>query len=49
MLIWGFTGFVVDRLLALGGWEEPWDTGNVEGLPPEALAAAIGRPRRPPA
>jgi 8-oxo-dGTP pyrophosphatase MutT (NUDIX family) len=47
MLIWGFTGFVVDRLLALGGWEEPWDTGNVEGLPPEALAAAIGRPAPP--
>ena len=25
MLIWGFTAFVVDRLLALGGWERPWD------------------------
>jgi 8-oxo-dGTP pyrophosphatase MutT (NUDIX family) len=40
MLIWGFTGLVVDRLLALGGWEQPWDTGNVQGLPPEVLAAA---------
>ena len=25
MLIWGFTAALVDRLLALGGWEKPWD------------------------
>jgi 8-oxo-dGTP pyrophosphatase MutT (NUDIX family) len=25
MVIWGFTGALVDRLLALGGWEKPWD------------------------
>jgi 8-oxo-dGTP pyrophosphatase MutT (NUDIX family) len=25
MLIWGFTGALVDQLLALGGWEKPWD------------------------
>jgi 8-oxo-dGTP pyrophosphatase MutT (NUDIX family) len=42
MLIWGFTGFIVDRLLALGGWEQPWDAGHVEGLPPDVLAAAGG-------
>ena len=24
MLVWGFTGTVVDRLLSLGGWELPW-------------------------
>lgn len=24
MLVWGFTGMIVDRLLALGGWELPW-------------------------
>jgi 8-oxo-dGTP pyrophosphatase MutT (NUDIX family) len=47
MLIWGFTGFVIDRLLAFGGWEESWDAGNVENLPPEALAAATGRPAPP--
>lgn len=29
MLVWGFTGTVVDRLLALGGWELPW---HREGL-----------------
>jgi 8-oxo-dGTP pyrophosphatase MutT (NUDIX family) len=43
MLIWGFTGFVLDRLLALGGWEVPWDAANVLGLPPE-LATAGGDP-----
>lgn len=25
MLIWGFTGGVLDALLALGGWERPWE------------------------
>lgn len=24
MLVWGFTGMIVDSLLALGGWELPW-------------------------
>jgi 8-oxo-dGTP pyrophosphatase MutT (NUDIX family) len=42
MLIWGFTGLVVDRLLALGGWELPWDASQVIGLPPEVLAAPGG-------
>jgi 8-oxo-dGTP pyrophosphatase MutT (NUDIX family) len=42
MLIWGFTGLVVDRLLAIGGWELPWDTSNVTGLPPAMLAALGG-------
>jgi hypothetical protein len=23
-LLWGFTGAVVDGLLKLGGWEQPW-------------------------
>ncbi len=33
MLIWGFTALITDRLLALGGWERPWDTGTVRELP----------------
>jgi 8-oxo-dGTP pyrophosphatase MutT (NUDIX family) len=33
MLIWGFTAFVIDRLLAMGGWERPWDTARVTDLP----------------
>jgi len=32
MLIWGFTAALVDRLLALGGWEKPWDPGVVTDL-----------------
>lgn len=40
MLVWGFTALLVDRLLALGGWELPWDASREEDLPPEALRAA---------
>jgi hypothetical protein len=30
MLVWGFTGGLVDRLLRLGGWSVPWDSDVVE-------------------
>jgi 8-oxo-dGTP pyrophosphatase MutT (NUDIX family) len=40
MLIWGFTAALVDRLIALGGWERPWDAGREEDLPPDILDAA---------
>jgi 8-oxo-dGTP pyrophosphatase MutT (NUDIX family) len=40
MLVWGFTALLVDRLLALGGWEQPWDVGREEDLPPDVLDAA---------
>jgi hypothetical protein len=32
MLVWGFTAVLVDRLLALAGWEKPWDTAKVIDL-----------------
>jgi len=32
MLIWGFTAVLVDRLLALAGWERPWDATKVIDL-----------------
>ena len=32
MLIWGFTAALVDRLLALAGWEKPWDATAVMDL-----------------
>jgi 8-oxo-dGTP pyrophosphatase MutT (NUDIX family) len=32
MLIWGFTAALVDRLLALAGWEKPWDVTAVVEL-----------------
>lgn len=40
MLVWGFTAALVDRLIALGGWERPWDAGHEEDLPPDVLNAA---------
>lgn len=40
MLIWGFTAALVDRLLALAGWERPWDQAREEDLPPGAAASA---------
>jgi 8-oxo-dGTP pyrophosphatase MutT (NUDIX family) len=33
MLIWGFTAGIVDRLLALAGWERPWDATVALNLP----------------
>jgi 8-oxo-dGTP pyrophosphatase MutT (NUDIX family) len=41
MLVWGFTAALLDELLRLGGWERPWDSGNVQDLPPDMLAAAV--------
>ena len=38
--MWGFTAGLLDRLLALGGWERPWDAGRVRTLDPEAAALA---------
>jgi 8-oxo-dGTP pyrophosphatase MutT (NUDIX family) len=40
MLVWGFTAGLISMLLTLGGWDKPWDTGQVEDLPPEIIAAA---------
>ena len=34
LLVWGFTGGLVDRLIHLGGWEQPWsDTARLVSLP----------------
>jgi hypothetical protein len=38
MLVWGFTAMLLDRLLALGSWEQPWDSSRVTELPSEVLA-----------
>jgi 8-oxo-dGTP pyrophosphatase MutT (NUDIX family) len=32
MVIWGFTAMLLDRLLALAGWERPWDAAVVADL-----------------
>src|SRR3954454_21207757 len=50
MLVWGFTAGVLDRLLALGGWEQQWDRSRVEDLSGEALRLAMRqRLHQPPA
>ena len=41
-VMYAVSGYIVDRLLALGGWEQPWDAGNVQGLPPSVLTARSG-------
>jgi NUDIX domain len=33
LLVWGFTGGLLDRLIHLGGWEQPWDPSRVVPLP----------------
>jgi 8-oxo-dGTP pyrophosphatase MutT (NUDIX family) len=44
MLIWGFTAFVIDRLLHLGGWERPWDNVSVTDLPPGMALTGLQDP-----
>jgi len=44
MLVWGFTAFVLDRLLALAGWERPWNTTAVTDLPPGTALTGIDGP-----
>ena len=33
LVVWGFTGGLLDRLIYLGGWERSWDRSRVERLP----------------
>ena len=33
LVVWGFTGGLLDRLLYLGGWEQAWDRSRVEPFP----------------
>jgi 8-oxo-dGTP pyrophosphatase MutT (NUDIX family) len=43
LVIWGFTALLLDRLLALGGWERPWQRGEpgvVLPLPPGAASGS---------
>jgi 8-oxo-dGTP pyrophosphatase MutT (NUDIX family) len=47
LLIWGFTAGLTDRLLALGGWEVPWDRTRVRELDPETAALALRTSARP--
>jgi 8-oxo-dGTP pyrophosphatase MutT (NUDIX family) len=44
MLVWGFTAFVIALLLAMGGWERPWDQDEVADLPPGMRLTGIESP-----
>ncbi|MFN8075301.1 MAG: CoA pyrophosphatase [Kineosporiaceae bacterium] len=39
MFVWGFTALVLDRVLALAGWERPWDADRVVELPEQGSQA----------
>lgn len=39
LIVWGFTAMLLDRVLALGGWEQPWDSGRLTALAPDDLPA----------
>jgi 8-oxo-dGTP pyrophosphatase MutT (NUDIX family) len=43
LVVWGFTGFLVDQVLRLGGFEQPWDAARVQELP----AGLLGVPQVP--
>jgi 8-oxo-dGTP pyrophosphatase MutT (NUDIX family) len=33
LLVWGFTAGLIDKLLHIGGWEQPWTPGKINELP----------------
>jgi 8-oxo-dGTP pyrophosphatase MutT (NUDIX family) len=37
LLVWGFTAGLLDRLLRLAGWEQPWDRTRVQELPADVI------------
>jgi 8-oxo-dGTP pyrophosphatase MutT (NUDIX family) len=45
LTVWGFTALLLDRVLALGGWEEPWDSARLTNLAADELPA--GWPPQP--
>jgi 8-oxo-dGTP pyrophosphatase MutT (NUDIX family) len=42
LLVWGFTAGLVDKLLALGGWEIPWRPGEFVERPVPPVEEAVG-------
>lgn len=41
LLVWGFTAGLLDKLLAFGGWERPWDRRRRRVLDPGTVALAL--------
>jgi len=42
LVVWGFTAHLLSGLIALAGWEQPWDDSVIVELP-EAMAASSHR------
>jgi 8-oxo-dGTP pyrophosphatase MutT (NUDIX family) len=40
LIVWGFTAGLLDRVIALSGWEQPWDTSRM--VPVEGTARSGG-------
>ncbi|WP_084614442.1 NUDIX hydrolase [Nakamurella lactea] len=40
MVVWGFTGILLDAVLEFGGWSRPWTPGRDLTLPPHDAAAS---------
>ncbi len=43
LFVWGFTAGLLDRLMRLAGWEQPWDAADVRELPAWALDPTLLR------
>src|SRR5205085_11635313 len=43
LLVWGFTAGLLDRLMRVAGWEQPWDAADVRELPAWALDPSLLR------
>jgi len=43
LLVWGFTAGLLDRLMRLAGWEQPWNAADVRELPASALDPTLLR------
>jgi 8-oxo-dGTP pyrophosphatase MutT (NUDIX family) len=43
LLVWGFTAGLLDRLVRLAGWEQPWNAADVRELPAWALDPTLLR------
>lgn len=37
LMIWGFTGYLLDMVFGLAGWEQPWDVGREVEVPSRFL------------
>lgn len=42
LFVWGFTAGVLDRVLALAGWERPWSRDRVEPVPLPVASGSAG-------